>query len=100
MRYRIDRIAGEWRSVGGPDYENESEWRVVDQHSSAVVITFHEYGDWPYLTAASYSGTDSVTLGDDGYSVVVMDHDGTRKVLPLPGHPAFARARRRTGGRV
>ena len=84
-RWRVEVDRGEWISVCGPDYESETEFRVVDASTGEVVLTFTETGDWPFMVSPSYYGTASVELAPDGSHVVVTDHDGKVRLEPLPG---------------
>jgi hypothetical protein len=77
-------IRGQWISVCGPDYESESEFRVVDIDSGAVAFVFTETGDWPFMCGATYAGTASVALNEEGTHVVVTDHDGKVLTQLLP----------------
>ncbi len=86
-RWRIDYVSGTWRSVCGPDYENESEYSVVDVTTGKTVLVFEEYGDWPYLANTTYSGTAKVEISPDGTHIIVTDHDGSSKTVPLPPVP-------------
>jgi hypothetical protein len=83
-RWRIEVVTGEWLSVCGPDYEREKDFHVIDTATGRPVLTFTEYGDWPYMCGAEYAGTQNVELAPSGDAVIVTGHDGSVKTVPLP----------------
>ncbi|MEQ1841605.1 MAG: hypothetical protein ABL994_14450 [Verrucomicrobiales bacterium] len=51
-RFRVEVSRGGWISVCGPDYELESEFRVIEIATGKVVMTFTEVGEWPFMSSA------------------------------------------------
>jgi hypothetical protein len=85
IRWRIRReTLYEDRSVGGPDYESEWEWQIIDTRTGAVVMTFAETLEEPFMAGKNWGGAREVKLSDDGAHVVVTEHDGLVTLKPLP----------------
>ena len=77
-------MQGQWIGVNGPDYESESEFRVVDASSGEVAHVFTESGDWPFMCGPTLTGAAKVEIGPDHRHVIVTDHDGKVTTAPLP----------------
>lgn len=60
-------------------YCADYEWRVIDRRSGAEVLSFSEE-----YQGGSATGASSVKLDDATWEVVVEDHDGTTRRVPLP----------------
>ncbi len=76
---------GEWISVCGPDYEQETEFRVIDGRTGRTVLVLTGTGDWPYLVSPSYTGVESARVLEDGATLEVRHHGGKVERIALAG---------------
>lgn len=85
MTWRVEVHRGEWISVCGPDYEQETEFRVIDEGTGRTVLVLTETGEWPYLVSPSYAGVESARVLEDGGTLEVRHHDGHVERIALAG---------------
>lgn len=80
-RFEIEKVDFGTQSEG-PDYFTTGAYRVTDRTTGQVVAEFPWTLDEAYLTNASYSGPDAVTLSVDGTEAIATGGaEGEQRIL-------------------
>jgi hypothetical protein len=82
-RWRVDRVRIRSRDSYF-ESDNEYEFRVTDTSSGKTVLTFWR-DEYANDAGSTKDGARTVTIDEDGRSVVVEFEDGRVERHPLPG---------------